>query len=159
MYEETISKLRANAEFVIKQLKPLSGIDFGYNDESVAWLDGYINDLRKDALPKETLVPLVGVLGSFLGECVIHRFGGTWQYVDGRFAVAFDDLNMVFPLTKVEKQFQDGPEESVLSFFTNIPLIYSRTSPDTADDKFFGPAGGGAGEGYPVSFKTTRLRP
>ena len=29
--------LKANAEMTIEQLRPLSGMDFGYNGESVAW--------------------------------------------------------------------------------------------------------------------------
>jgi hypothetical protein len=35
-------KIKANAELVLKQLGPLSGIDFGYNAQSVAWVDGFM---------------------------------------------------------------------------------------------------------------------
>ena len=38
-------KIRADAEVVIKQLGQLSGIVFGYNAESVAWVNGFIDSM------------------------------------------------------------------------------------------------------------------
>ncbi len=38
--------IRANVELVLHQLRLLSALDFGYTEESVKWLDGYIERLR-----------------------------------------------------------------------------------------------------------------
>ena len=39
-------QIKANAELVIAQMRPLSGFAFGYDAQSVAWLDGYIERER-----------------------------------------------------------------------------------------------------------------
>jgi len=39
-------QIRANAEMVVQELRPLSGIDFGYTADSVEWLQEYIERLR-----------------------------------------------------------------------------------------------------------------
>src|ERR1043165_1046135 len=64
-------EIRANAELVVQELRPLSGIDFGYTKESVEWLEGYIERLRNSGEFEnvETKTKLTSVFGSFLGEC------------------------------------------------------------------------------------------
>jgi hypothetical protein len=44
-------RIKANAELVIPELRPLSGIDFGYNRESEEWLEGYIKRWRQSNEP------------------------------------------------------------------------------------------------------------
>jgi len=62
-------KIRANAELVIKQLGPLSGLAFGYNADSVVWVDGFIEQQRsRSDIDNDQVDGLVNVLGSFLGE-------------------------------------------------------------------------------------------
>jgi hypothetical protein len=39
---ETEEQIKTNAELFIQELRPVSGMDFGYNKESVKWLDGHI---------------------------------------------------------------------------------------------------------------------
>jgi len=38
-------------------------------------------------------------------------------------AVAFDGKNRVYPFAKVSKQFENGLEDSVYSFYTVIPIF------------------------------------
>lgn len=38
--------IKCNAELVVKQMREISDVDFGYNAESVAWLEGYIERQR-----------------------------------------------------------------------------------------------------------------
>ena len=68
-------KIRANAELVIQSLGPISdlGERFGYNRESIAWVEGFIERQRSrpDIKPEEVQC-LISILGSFLGECVIR---------------------------------------------------------------------------------------
>jgi hypothetical protein len=117
-------KIRYNAELVINQMRQLSGIDFGYNAESVAWLDGYIE--RQRVRPETTpdiVDGLVSVFGSYLGECIIRCYGGYWENEDGVWRVSFDRNNAAYPFTKVRKQFENGAIDSIQSFFEIIPLI------------------------------------
>jgi hypothetical protein len=121
-------RIRANAELVIQQLGPLSGLEFGYNAESVGWVDGFIERQRnRSDIDKDTKDGLVNTLGSFLGECIIRCFGGHWQNADREWCVRFDDKNAVFPFSKVRKQFTNGPEDSIKSFFEVIPLVFKKT--------------------------------
>lgn len=110
-----------NVALTIEKLGPLSDLDFGLNEESVAWVDGYIE--RQRARPDFDLAEagtLVAVLGSFLGECVAANAGGSWhQTEDGTWCVLLPGGNQAFPFAKVRKQFQDGNEagESIASFY------------------------------------------
>ena len=120
-------KIRANAELVIKQLGPLSSLAFGYNAESVAWVDGFIEQQRsRSDIDKNEINGLVNVLGSFLGECIIRCFGGNWSNTDGEWCVRFDDENVVYPLNKIRKQFTNGQEDSIRSFFALIPVMFKQ---------------------------------
>ena len=127
--------IRANAEMVVQQLRPLSGIDFGYTRESVEWLEGYIERLRISGEFEnvETKDKLTSVFGSFLGECIIRCYGGAWkQDESGMWCVAFTDDNIAFPFAKIAKQIDNGLEDGIASFFNVIPTIFddlSRATP------------------------------
>ena len=44
--DKLLHQVQSNVDLVISQLGPLSGIDFGLNRESVAWIDGFIERQR-----------------------------------------------------------------------------------------------------------------
>ncbi|MEA2206873.1 MAG: hypothetical protein QOE77_3649 [Blastocatellia bacterium] len=117
--------IRLNAELVVMKMGPISGIDFGYTSESVAWLDGFVERQR---LRPETddgmIAKLVDVLGSYLGECIIKCYGGYWHNKEGQWCVCFNEGNFVYPFNKMQKQFENGAEDSIHSLFTIIPLVF-----------------------------------
>ena len=109
-------------------MSQLCGFAFGYDLQSVAWLDGYIERQRARAeITAQVIDGLVNVFGSYLGECIIHSYGGYWENAEGQWRVSFDDQNAVYPFAKVAKQFQNGSEDSIKSFFEVIPLIFAKT--------------------------------
>ena len=125
-------KIRANAELVIQSLGPISdlGERFGYNRESIAWVEGFIERQRSrpDIKPEE-IERLISVIGSFLGECIIRHYGGEWREDDGSIGVFFDASNGAYPFNKVRKQFDNGLKggDSISSFFDAIePVIIKR---------------------------------
>ena len=107
-------------------MNQVSGFAFGYDAQSVAWLDGYIERQRgrPDTTP-ELVNGLVNAFGSYLGECVIKCYGGYWEGDAGQWRVSFDSENAVYPFSKVRKQFQNGPEDSIKSFFEAIPIVFT----------------------------------
>ena len=113
---------------VVRLSSPLSGIDFGYTQESVKWLEGYIERLRisGEFENAETKTKLISVFGSFLGECIVRCYGGTWKIDDdaGVWCVAFNGDNMAFPFAKVQKQIENGLEDGIAGFFSLIPIIF-----------------------------------
>jgi hypothetical protein len=125
-------QIRANAELTISMLREVSPVpDFGYNAESVEWLQGYIEHARTQpefSSDGSKLEHLVSNLGSYLGQCVIVCFGGEWQLLDGGWAIAFDAANAVFPFNKVRKQFKNGIEggDGIYGWFTMIPAVFFR---------------------------------
>lgn len=121
-----IEEIQANARMTVEQLRALSGIDFGYNTESVEWLEGYIERLRlggefQNAAKKDKLI---SVFGSYLGECVVRCYGGIWTEKDGSWGVRLGKENFAFPFAKVSKQMENGVEDGIGSFFRVIPVIF-----------------------------------
>src|SRR5215213_7965053 len=104
-YEEQV---RSNAQLVMRELGPLSGIDFGLNRESVEWVEGFIERQRsRPDFDENSVDGLVNTLGSFLGECIAANTGGSWAWSDEQQAlgVAFPAGGMAFPFAKVRKLF------------------------------------------------------
>lgn len=123
---EDLEHIRANAALAVEQLGAASGLaHFGYDAPSVEWLDGFIERqrVREDVGP-EFVEKLVSVLGSYLGECIIRSYGGRWALSDHGWGIEFDEKNAAFPFAKVRKQFANGKEDGVYSFFTAIPLVF-----------------------------------
>ena len=148
----TEEKIRANAQLVVEGLGEASGMgeEFGYNRESVEWVEGYIERQRKRGGSKAEIESLVQVIGSFLGECIVRTYGGKWREYEGQLGIIFSEnvptdapveeitqteeellsggstLHAVFPFSKVGKQFQQGRDagESILGFFDLIgPMV------------------------------------
>jgi hypothetical protein len=119
-------QIKANAELVIQELRPLSGIDFGYTRESVEWLEGYIERLRNSGEfeSDELKHNLTNMFGCFLGECIVRCYGGSWIQQEGTWCVAFNDDNAACPFAKVAKQFQNGLDDGIASFFKVIPILF-----------------------------------
>jgi hypothetical protein len=123
---ERLGKIRANADFVVRQLGSMSGIDFGLNQASVAWTEGFL-ERQRGTLAGGDGDGIVNVLGSFLGEAIIAAVPGA-QWTDdeaGNLGILFASGDMAFPFAKVRKQLDDGLDagESMLSFY-NIAVDY-----------------------------------
>lgn len=121
---DLFENIRKNAELVIKVFGENNGIELGFDTDSVEWLDGFIERQREDA-DADKMNGLTNVLGSFLGECIRHNFGGEWEQTENGLAIRFDNNNAAFPFNKTAKQFQNGAEDSVLSFYKTIPVIFN----------------------------------
>jgi hypothetical protein len=117
-------QIKEAAETFTGIARELTGMQIGFTPDSVKWLDGYIEKQRAEGAfaDEDDLRMLANMYGAFYGQCIIQCYGGDWQERDGRWAVAFDDRNAVFPLTKVAKQIQNGPEDSIYGMFDMISL-------------------------------------
>jgi hypothetical protein len=121
MDDEELRQIEANVRLAIEQLGPLGDVDFGLNSESVQWVEGFIERQRaRDDFDVANVGGLVGVLGSFLGACVIAGTGARWHRGDDqRLGVLFPNGSIAFPFAKVEKQFGEGLAggDSISSFY------------------------------------------
>jgi hypothetical protein len=124
-------KIRENAKEAVTRFASLSklGAEFEYNRRSVAWVEEFIEHqrLRKDVTGND-VEGLVQLIGAYLGECVIHAYGGAWREHDGTWGVFFNASTAAFPFSKVRKQFDNGISggDSILSFFDVIPQVLLR---------------------------------
>jgi hypothetical protein len=130
MDDQMIEKLRANAELVVTKLGKPSGFSFGYDTRSVEWLDGFIERRRTDPEFDSSMSNgLLSVLGSYLGEAIIRCYGGEWANENDRYPyVRFSAGNSAYPFSKVSKHFENGSEDSILSFFKVIPVLMESTN-------------------------------
>lgn len=116
--EELEQRLLALAENVRSTLK------LEYNEESVKYQEGYI-ERTKSQIEEDYQEGFINAMGAFLGQCIIVIYGGAWyQDEDMGVCIRFDEHNKLFPFSKVGKQFENGLEDSVYSFFTVIPHIF-----------------------------------
>ncbi len=121
---ELIDRIKANAELVIQQFPDQ---ELGYDERSVEWLDGFIERQRLRLEP-DKVEGISQTLGSFLGECICRNFDGRWEENEYGAAVVFKDGNACFPINKVGKQFANGADDSVLSFYQTIPVLFGDQS-------------------------------
>ena len=117
---DNLEAIKANAELVIKTFP---NENLAFDENSIAWLDGYIERNRQD-WSAELSEKLSSILGSFLGECIIKNFGGAWEMTEYGLAVKFKDNNCVYPFNKIKKQFSNGSDDSILSFYQTIPILF-----------------------------------
>lgn len=123
---DILTRIKANTDLVVAQLGPHSGIAFGLNAESVAYVEGFIERQRVRAdLSSGSIDRLISVLGSFLGECIIASYGGEWREHEGHWAVRFGNGMLAFPFAKVEKQFANGTAggDGISGFYRIIPYL------------------------------------
>ena len=115
-----LAMIRANADMVIAEFGPLSGLDFAYDRSSVAWLSSYIDLQRSRLLSSDDAEKLVSVLGCYLGEAIIRRAGGAWDVHErDEIGVCFGSGDWCFPFSKVAKHVAHGAEsgQSILAFY------------------------------------------
>lgn len=111
--------IRANTAFAMEEFGKLREEGFGFDTDSVAWVEGFIERQRL-RLQGEDPDGLVSVIGSYLGEAIIVAAGGRWVEDDnGGVGVLFDSGDTAYPFAKVAKQFEQGIEqgESIASFY------------------------------------------
>jgi hypothetical protein len=122
---DEFENIRLNAELVAKTFAQNNGVDLSFDEDSVEWLDGYI-ERNREKWDDQTKERLSGVLGSFLGECIRMNFGGEWTMSEYGPGIVFDDGNAAYPFNKIRKQMENGEEDSIASFYSTIPLVFNQ---------------------------------
>lgn len=102
-----------------------SQLNLNYDLHSVKFIEEFIERQRNN-FDSEQRKGLINSIGSFLGQCIIINYGGHWQVDQDTqtMCIAFDDKNNIFPFAKTAKQFENGIEDSVYSFYTIIPTVF-----------------------------------
>lgn len=114
-----------NASLVSEHMSQHAGFELGYDEPSIEWIDGFIERQRaRENVDAEATVGLSSKLGCFLGEALCANLGGTWQQTEYGLGVVFPNGNTAYPLAKVDKQFANGADDSVLSFYQTALTLF-----------------------------------
>jgi hypothetical protein len=137
MDPELARRARADAERFVELAREVDGVELDYGAHSLGWLTEHIDAHRQSwptMLEPHVFENLKGVMGCFVGECLVERLGGGWVWFNNAPAVQIEGLNgevhFAFPLEKVLKQLANGSEtDSVLAFFVNMAVLSGRITP------------------------------
>jgi hypothetical protein len=122
-------KIFANAELVRTIARGKLDVVVQYDEDGVRWLDAYIEGQRQRG-DEEVKRRLPSTLGSFLGECIRHTYGGQWiQDPQHGWMVRINEKLSVFPFDKVAKQLANGEGDSALGLFTAIASLLAGAPP------------------------------
>jgi hypothetical protein len=119
--EDQVAAIAANSALVQKQMGAATHIDFNYTIESIKWLDAFIETTRVHRTDSK----LADVVGAYLGETIRVRYACAWVDFRGAFALRCPEGVVLFPMAKTAKQFANGHEDSVYSFYLAIPQLIS----------------------------------
>lgn len=108
--EIIISLEKAAKEYV----KRAMGVEIEKNEDSLAFVDQYIQDIRKQDLPKpEILLLVASALGAHLGQTILNKIEGRWYG----------------PLYEDSKEKQKNEENSLESLDVNLWRIEISSPP------------------------------
>lgn len=100
-------------------------LKLSYDADSVKRVEEFIEQ-TKSHLNSDAQQGLANSMGAFLGQCIIKNYGGRWLS-DEKFktiCVALPSGDRLYPFAKTAKQFENGLEDSIYSFFTVIPTVF-----------------------------------
>ncbi len=119
-------KIAANAA---KVMETFSEHGLAFDSRSVEWIDGYV-ERNREGWDADTRDHLGSILGSFLGECIRHNFGGSWEMTENGLAIMFTSGNGVFPFNKINKHIANGTDDSIRGFYDSITVLFKQTTND-----------------------------
>jgi hypothetical protein len=101
-----------------------------FDTNSMKFIEGFI-ERQKNKFDQEQQKGLINSIGAFVGQCVIKNYGGQWEMDKelNSLCVSFDSKNKVYPFAKTSKQFENGLEDSVYSFYEMIPFLFKLNHP------------------------------
>ncbi|MBO0357559.1 hypothetical protein J0X19_06345 [Hymenobacter sp. BT186] len=118
-----LAALRAAAEAVRQQLHATA-----FDAAAVQQLASFI-EAQRSTLPAAEKQGVITALGCFLGECLVQTYNGTWaQGPDGTTGVGINHTSFFNPFFRVAEQFEKGNTESVVDFFTSVPIRLANPS-------------------------------
>lgn len=114
--QNSLNALRAAADAVRQQLQVNA-----FDAAAVQRLHDFI-EAERATLKAESREGVISALGCFLGECLVQTYQGEWATgPDGTTGVGMSNKLFFNPFYRVAQQFTQGPAESVMVFFQEVP--------------------------------------
>lgn len=116
---------------VVETMNEITTFEFGYDDESLEFLDGYLDRQHRNGDP-EIHEQLATTMGCYVGECLVAMHGGEWFLdVEYGWMVAVRSIK-ANPFAKTIKLLTNGlaAGDSVRSFVHTAPTLADRDQHD-----------------------------
>ena len=85
---------------------------------------GFLEKLTKKSPPEEVIVRISKMLGGYIGQVLINRYGGNWAIENimnqDKTVVLNIEGMKTFPIAKVYKRLKKGPEDNVYHYYIAI---------------------------------------
>ena len=106
---------------LINKFATEQNIHLHYNEQSLEFVDNYIDDVRDDLEETEAFL-LAEDVGCFLGEMIISNYGGKWKYINKceQWAITFGGDNNFFPVHHSMKKVLEKADQSILEIYKSI---------------------------------------
>jgi hypothetical protein len=104
------------------------GYTLDYTEESVELLDHLISDVFGDPADESGrahnsfYANMTPTIGAYLGSVMVRQLNGYWAYSDHKPCVVLNEF-WTHPITKVQKRFLNGWEDSVAFFYRSLKQL------------------------------------
>lgn len=95
-------------------------IRLDYSVESLQRLDQFISEHFDNNSSKEVGEALLLRTGSYLGEVIVRHLGGHWNEQGQPEINDVGLIDVIYPLEKAQKRFQNGKEDSLAWYYHSI---------------------------------------
>ncbi|MEV7212659.1 hypothetical protein AB0O31_06170 [Kitasatospora cineracea] len=122
---EVVNAGRFAADIVVSAAQ-VSGVELDYSVGSLAVVDGIIEEFRGSGIASEQVGETLFGFGCYVGEVMVRQGGAAWRGVGEEETVAFGFPLVVDmpsgqvgnPIGKVFRRMENGPQDSLLYFYT-----------------------------------------
>jgi Domain of unknown function (DUF3806) len=127
--EAMLHRIKNNAATVVETFSaPGRGATFGLTAQSIAVLEKYLERTLNSSTTDANKERFMNLIGSFLGECIVARYGAKWIVAENGKArlelrVA-KTVHFLDPFGKVAKRIENGAEDNLAFYFAEfIPQV------------------------------------
>jgi hypothetical protein len=113
---------RGNAQVFVDGVKSAYEVELQRDRTGAEWLDWFVQS-RSEALDDKTRAGLIELVGCFLGECIIHEYGGEWADQDGRRCVRINAPGAIDPFWMAETCLRYRTVYTVSVLFASVREI------------------------------------
>ncbi len=126
----TADGLRKIAEDTASSAAQNLGIRLDFTPGSLKVLDDAVDKFFEPGGP--VIAPTIMTFGAYLGEVVVRNLGGRWRPSESWEDAAVVDIGQVaevYPMRRMAKRMQEGPENSVEFWYETIAKYRASATP------------------------------
>ncbi|HYO58832.1 hypothetical protein [Archangium sp.] len=127
-YPPTPEAAPKHAGLCVSAALEVEGVELDYSVDSLAKLDGIIENLRQDGVTSDEVAETLFTFGCYVGEVFVRNAGGRWCSAEGTPMAGATGFPLIVqlgsggycnPIGKVFKRLEQGPEHN-LSYFYQV---------------------------------------